>query len=348
MTEAKSSKVKSALLIIGLLLLVFSGVAITLVMLSQRQAGQNQTLAKAEQLADSGEQKSEAANIQVLKSSQRELKEAIALLETIPPSAGAAHQQAQTKSAQIRSHLEIVEQRLENEDAALSTLEDAKQLKNEATDISNNPDHNVASWRTAQAKLQSAINLLKKVPENTFASAQAKQNLSTYLNNYRSVSQKVKTEEAAFATLKKAQALATQASNINVEQGTTELQTGQEKLQQAINLLQKLPTNTSAYVQSQGILASYVNQSNLIELLSIINNQFQDQQKQIKTFVFESTWVNMGLDKQAQLRTLKSRTKGDRAKFLQECVVRFKRQTKTESTLNNFYNELCGYMWAKL
>lgn len=358
MTEAKPLKVKSTFLIATLLLLVFGGVAIALAMLAQDKAEQNQTLAKAEQLADSAGDAGKAPNLEALKTSQRQLKESITILESIPRSAGSAYQQAQTDLPEVRSRLDSIEQQLENEQAAFSILANAEKLAKEANNISRDPPHSAVVWRAAQAKWQSAIKLLEKVPTNTFASTQAKQNVSAYRSKYRTINQNLKTEEAALATLKEAQALATQASNIGtVPRNTTDLRKDQEKLLQAISLLQKLPTNTDVYAEGKENLATYVNQRNFINQLSTITNQLQNQNKQIKLFVFESTWLDLASEKQAQLRTLSSQARGDQTKFVRECAVKYQdRPLKTKlkgesselSDPKSFYNELCRYMWTKL
>lgn len=361
MTKAKSLKVKSILLITTLVLLVLGGVGIGLTILAQGKAGQKQTLAKAEkaeQLADLAVDASKASNLEALKTSQQQLKVAVALLEEIAPSAGLAYQRSQTNLAEVRSRLDVVEQRLQIEEAAFATLKDAKNLAKQATDISKNPPHSAAVWRTAQAQWQSAIKLVEKFPADTFASIEAKQNLFAYRANYSTVSKNIKTEEAALATLQKAQALATPDSNIGTNAPeATDLRKGQEKLLKAIELLQTIPPNTAAYASVKENVAIYVNYSNLIARLSRINNQLQEQQKQLKLFVFESSWVDLTFERKAQLRTLKAQSKGDRAKFIRECAARYRdRKTTTElsskspelSSVNSFYNELCGYMWARL
>lgn len=358
MVEAKSLKVRSALLVIALVLLVFGGIGISLIMLAQGRSEQKQVLYKAEKLAHSAIDSSKAPNFEALKTSERQLKEAIALQETIPPSAGSAYQQAQNNLALDRSRLDLIQKKLDTEEEAFVTLENAKKQALQAADISQNPPHSAALWRSAQEKWQDAIKLLEKVPANTFASAEAKKKLSAYSANYRTVSEKLKTEEAALATLKKAQALAAQASNIDINsQGATELPKNKEKLVQAIDLMEQIPTNTVAYAEAKENLPTYVNHSKLMERLGLVNNQLQEQQKQLKQFVFESTWVGQSSEKQAQLRALKSQARGDRAKFIQECAVKFPNQQTTTklssdsselSSLNSFYNQLCGYIWARL
>lgn len=358
MAEAKSLKVPSGLLVAALVLLVLGGVGISLTMLAQGRSEQKQILAEAEELADSAVGASKAANFEALKTSERQLKEAIALQESIPPSVGLAYQQAQSNLAEDRLRLDLIQQRLDTEEAALATLENAKKQALQAADIGNNPPHSAAVWRSAQAKWQDAIRLLEKVPANTFASTEAKQKLSAYRANYRTVNKKLQTEEAALETWQQAQVLATQASNIGTNSTVaTSLPKAQEKWVQAIDLMQKIPNNTVAYAEAKESLPIYVNYSQLMARLSLVNNQLQEQQKQLKLFVFESTWVGQSSEKQAQLSALKSQAKGERAKFMRECTASYpQRQTTTKpssdspesSSLNNFYNQLCGYIWDRI
>ena len=60
----------------------------------------------------------------------------------------------------------------------------------EAYIIVQYPPYPAEVWQQAQAKWQQAINLLEAIPEGTFVSAQAKEKLVVYRNNYAAVSQR--------------------------------------------------------------------------------------------------------------------------------------------------------------
>lgn len=53
----------------------------------------------------------------------------------------------------------------------------------------------MAVLQQVKAKWQEAINLLEAIPESVSVSAEAKEKLTTYRNNYTAISKKIETEE---------------------------------------------------------------------------------------------------------------------------------------------------------
>jgi hypothetical protein len=210
MAAIKSSRVRYALSVIIFAALWFGVVSL---IQAQDKASKKQTLSEAEELAGSSNPQ-KVSSINSLNIAQVKLKEAIALLETIPPGAGSIYRQAQNDLTEYRTRLALVQNRLKVEEAAVANLEQAKSLANQAVTLSKEPPHNVAVWQADQAKWRGANQLLRRIPINTFVSAQAKQKQSAYTASYVIADERLKTEKAALVTLNSVQKLAKQADEL--------------------------------------------------------------------------------------------------------------------------------------
>jgi hypothetical protein len=125
----------------------------------------------------------------VWQQAQAKWQEAINLLEAIP-SGTSVSAQSKEKLAAYRANYAAISNRLIIEQNASVNLENAQKLAMEASIIVQYPPYPAEVWQQAQAKWQQAINLLEAIPEGTFVSAQAKEKLVVYRNNYAAASQR--------------------------------------------------------------------------------------------------------------------------------------------------------------
>lgn len=132
-----------------------------------------------------------SADIKSLRTAQKQLRQAVNILESIPNVPGSGYQQTQTKLAELRPRLDAVERRLKTEEQASVNLQAAQKLAMEAATIVQNPPHVWQVWQKAQSKWQEAITLLEAIPEETFVSASAKNKLLDYRSNYTLITKRL-------------------------------------------------------------------------------------------------------------------------------------------------------------
>jgi DNA polymerase III delta subunit len=127
--------------------------------------------------------------LEIWQKSQGKWQEAVNLLEAIPENLSISAK-AQEKLAAYRTNYTAISNRIITEEKASTNLENAQKLAMEAAVLAQNPPHSAEVWQQAKAKWQEAISLLEAIPNNTFVSAQAKEKLTVYRNNYAAVSQR--------------------------------------------------------------------------------------------------------------------------------------------------------------
>ncbi|MEH2277574.1 MAG: hypothetical protein V7K40_22985 [Nostoc sp.] len=143
--------------------------------------------------------------------------------------------------------------------AAIANFKSAQKLGMEAASLVQNPPHPLKVWQQAQNKWRQAINLLDSIPDETSVYDQAKNKLAYYRINYKFISQRVLIEKKALANLESAQKLAIEANLFGQNSSHSLLirQQAQDKWQQAINLLETIPENTSVSIQAKETLSIY-------------------------------------------------------------------------------------------
>lgn len=142
---------------------------------------------------------------------------------------------------------------------ALDTVIAARKLAWDAAVMVQHPPHAAATWQAARVKWRQAINLLETIPEDAPVAAQAKAKLAVYQANYTAISDRLTTETAALDQFKAAQTLAWQAA-VTVQKPPHSLKVWQRasrKWQDAIALLEVIPSTTSIAPQSQAKLTTY-------------------------------------------------------------------------------------------
>ncbi|MEH1943759.1 MAG: hypothetical protein V7L01_26560 [Nostoc sp.] len=161
---------------------------------------------------------------------------------------------------------------LAQEGSANANFKSAQKLGMEAASLVQKPPHPLKVWQQAQNKWHQAIILLDSIPNQTSVSDRAKKKLAYYQINYNAINQRALIEKKAVANLESAQKLAIEA-NLSVQNSPHPLivwQQAQDKWQQAINLLQAIPDNTSVSIQAKERLPIY--KTNYAAITEIIQN----------------------------------------------------------------------------
>ncbi|MEH2013922.1 hypothetical protein [Nostoc sp.] len=155
--------------------------------------------------------------------------------------------------------LQQVSLSLTQEGSAIAKFKSAQKLGMEAASLVQNPPHPLQVWQQAQNKWRQAINLLDSIPNETSVFDQAKNKLAYYQINYKFISQRVLIEKKALANLESAKKLAIEANLFGQNSSHSLLirQQAQDKWQQAINLLEAIPENTSVSIQAKETLTIY-------------------------------------------------------------------------------------------
>ncbi|MCC5606905.1 hypothetical protein LC612_08935 [Nostoc sp. CHAB 5834] len=165
-------------------------------------------------------------------------------------------------SWKIREHLSLTQEgsaAVPDVGAAIAKFKSAQKLGMEAASLVQKPPHPLKVWQKAENKWYQAIILLDSIPNETSVSDRAKNKLAYYQINYKSITQRVLVEKQALANLELAQKLAIEA-NLFVKNSPYSLlirQQAQNKWEQAINLLEAIPDNTSVSVQAKETLPIY-------------------------------------------------------------------------------------------
>ncbi|MBG1270970.1 hypothetical protein F8S12_33685 [Nostoc sp. WHI] len=156
--------------------------------------------------------------------------------------------------------------------AAIGNFKSAQKLGMEAASLVQNPPHSLKVWQQAETKWYQAINLLDSIPNKTSVYKQAKNKLAYYRTNYNAISQRVLVEKQALANLELAKKLAIEANLLiqNSPYSVLEKQQAKDKWEQAINLLEAIPENTSVSIQAKETLPIY--KTNYAATSQIIQN----------------------------------------------------------------------------
>lgn len=119
-------------------------------------------------------------------------------LKTIP-SGTSVSSNAQEKLSAYQGNLAAVQGRLNAEQNAVQDFETAKQLANEAVNLTQNPPHASSVWQESAQKWQQAINLLKGVPNGTTVYQDASGRVSSYQGNLATINANLQKQLAAEA-----------------------------------------------------------------------------------------------------------------------------------------------------
>ncbi|MGB3510480.1 MAG: hypothetical protein WBA93_14845 [Microcoleaceae cyanobacterium] len=138
------------------------------------------------------------------------------------------------------------EQALLEQQKAEKDLKTSQRLALEAKNMIKYPPLPLATWQEAEGKLLEAIKLLEETPKDTTVKKQADKLLQTYRLDYNLLREKLIVEQIATTKLFTAKKLGIEASVI-VQNPPHSKQVWQEALakwEEAIDLLQEIPTDT--------------------------------------------------------------------------------------------------------
>ncbi len=141
-------------------------------------------------------------------------REAIRLLESIPPQSDRAAP-ARQRLAVYRRNYETITQRLQTEAAAVRAWERAQEAAWQAAMTVQDPPHALAVWQRATDRWGEAVRLLEAVPPLTTVSAAAQQKAVNYRQNYRAIAQQLARHQAI---LEVQTALADRVAYVNQQQ----------------------------------------------------------------------------------------------------------------------------------
>ena len=141
----------------------------------------------------------------------------------------------------------------------ISNWETAQKMAMEAVVITHNPPHTIEVWQKSQAKWEEAINLLEAIPKDAPIAAQVREKLAVYRTSYKSITNRLNTEQKAAENLETAKKLAMEASVMvqNPSQSAEVWLQAKAKWQEAISLLEAIPNNTFVSAQAKEKLTVY-------------------------------------------------------------------------------------------
>jgi hypothetical protein len=130
------------------------------------------------------------------KQARSKWRQAIRLLESIPPGTPVSAAAAQRLSIYQKNYAAI-SGRLADEKDAQENLKAAQSLAWQASVIVQNPPHPLRVWQRANSKWQEAIALLEPIGSNTTIAPQTQAKLATYRSNQDVIDQRITVETQA-------------------------------------------------------------------------------------------------------------------------------------------------------
>lgn len=198
-------------------------------------------------------------------------QEAIAPLEQVPKTSGLAPL-AERKLVEYRVNLNAIAQRIQREQESDRHLAAAKTAAETAE--SRQPHAStLADWRELATLWDSAVRPLQLIPSGTMAHANATDLLPYYQGKLNTVSDRIRQEEQAETTYRKALQLAEQAKASERQNQWSKALTD---WQAARALLQDIPPDTLPAAQAQALIPTYDEamrsvQSNLVAFNNLQN-----------------------------------------------------------------------------
>ena len=293
------------------------------------------------------------SNLEALQDSLKSMKDAIVLLESIPPSAGELYRNARKELKPLRDRVVSAEQIVSIETQTKANLEKAQTIATAASEIGKKPQISLKEWEEAYNKWQEAIAILKAAQDSRFFAPQVKQQLSAYEASLAVVSQKISTENLGVTKLRESLELAEAAAKLSQNPPhTSEVwQAAYQKWDEAISALESISGNALVSPEAKKRLIEYRKNR------TIIQNQYSKQKgleiQEAQKREFEEFFVGLSSSTKDSLRETKKSGLG-RTKFMQICFqVITDNNTSSELAakgyeLSSYASSLCNYIWERL
>lgn len=179
-------------------------------------------------------------------SAQEQLKQAIALLEPIPP--WSIHR------GEAQTFLADYQQQSQN----LNSAVDAAKLATSAAQKTKNPPYSVENWEEAQTLWESAIAQLGEIPKDSPVYPFAQRKFKEYQKNLSSADRRLTTEEKAEKRLLAAKSTAQIAEALEVvAQSAESWDKVQVNWQNTIDTLSEIPAGTTSHQQAKMLVPKY-------------------------------------------------------------------------------------------
>ena len=179
-------------------------------------------------------------------------REAIALLEKVPANSLVAPL-AHRKLQDYRANLSQTDARVLTEQDAQDKITNARntaQVAETKAGLASSPE----SWQQVYLTWEAAIALLKQIPEGTMAQVEATKLIPGYQTKMADAGQRRLQEAASTGSLQDAINTAEQARSLEQK---NQWQPAIEAWQRALDTVQKVPQDTSYYLQAQALVGEY-------------------------------------------------------------------------------------------
>ncbi|MCA6602843.1 MAG: hypothetical protein IM537_22170 [Pseudanabaena sp. M57BS1SP1A06MG] len=317
------------------------------------QRSENEKLLNSVSTIMSESNKDDPASMEALQAKIKDLDTAIAIMQSVPPSAKELYQQAQANLSKLQNRKEKLLLILETELNVQQELDKAEALAIEAVNIGAKPRNTAKEWNEAYGKWQEAIGVLQRTPKSRFINSQVQKNLTNYQESASVASTKVSGEQQAIDLLNRAKSLADQAVKIaqNPPHSTETWAIAYGKWQEAVDLLEKIPASTSVTAESKRLLNEYKKNRNIIlnEYRKRENLEIQAKQES----EFESFFVGLSSSTKDSLRRLKALGYA-RERFTSLCFQIITDNTTSADLagrgfeLTSYASGICNYVWDRL
>jgi len=192
---------------------------------------------------------------------KEEIDKVLFWLQKIPNLPQMPYQNSQIKLQEIQQISADIDQEFTNNLKAKDTLGDAQKSVNSLGRIDFNVPQSLSYWQNAQDILRQAIQSLGNIPDNISEDiqTQVKDALGNYESLYSQVSKALEWEQKALGYLSKAENFAQQASDIlaEIKPDITALESAKSNMNEAINILRDIPSQTSIAINAQAKIPDY-------------------------------------------------------------------------------------------
>ena len=225
---------------------------------------QQQILGQADQVIVESSNQEALKSSEAIQKAQESLNATKAKLLKLSPVSGSTGKDAKAKLTKVEQQLNILAQRLSQENSGSDVLSEASQIITENHQLLETQPHPLVKWKRAQEQIKQVTKQLKAIPAATAVSATAKNSLSKIKEQDTIISKAILIEEKAFQGLLSAHKIAQRAfdvtnpeKNIGFQANLENLQKAQSLWQQAIEQLKKIPPKSGTFSLIDDYRSSY-------------------------------------------------------------------------------------------